>query len=114
MIKVVPKTALIFFKLSTLLFLHFSRAIIYLTYNYDISYKKLPTLLIIFYTGSLPTFIDAGTNFNSYEILEDNFLSQALSQGKNISFMGCSTWTELFPSHFHRKIPFSGITTGLF
>ncbi|XP_066924304.1 GPI ethanolamine phosphate transferase 3-like [Clytia hemisphaerica] len=60
-------------------------------------------------TGSLPTFVDAGTNFNSYEITEDNILSQTLKQNKNISFMGCSTWTELFPTHFHRKIPFSAL-----
>ena len=32
-----------------------------------------------------------------------------IRQGKNISFMGCSTWTELFPSQFHRKIPFSAL-----
>ena len=64
--------------------------------------------LILFSLGSLPTFIDAGTNFNSYHITEDNILDQALKQNKNISFMGCSTWTELFPNHFHRKLPFSG------
>jgi len=60
-------------------------------------------------TGSLPTFIDAGSNFNSYHITEDNILDHALRQHKNISFMGCSTWTELFQNHFHRKIPFSAL-----
>ncbi|XP_057302946.1 GPI ethanolamine phosphate transferase 3-like [Hydractinia symbiolongicarpus] len=60
-------------------------------------------------TGSLPTFIDAGTNFDSYQITEDNILDHALRKGMNISFMGCSTWTELFPNQFHRKIPFSAL-----
>ncbi|XP_065672440.1 GPI ethanolamine phosphate transferase 3 isoform X2 [Hydra vulgaris] len=60
-------------------------------------------------TGSLPTFVDAGSNFDSYEITEDNILDHALRYNKNISFMGCSTWTELFPKQFYRKTPYSAL-----
>jgi GPI ethanolamine phosphate transferase 3 subunit O len=43
-------------------------------------------------TGSLPTFVDAGTNFASTEICEDNIIDQFVSRGSNITFMGDDTW----------------------
>ena len=57
-------------------------------------------------TGSLPTFIDAGSNFGSDELLEDNLLSQMTSHQLNITFMGDDTWMGLFPNAFHRSYPF--------
>ncbi|KAG0348350.1 mannose-ethanolamine phosphotransferase gpi13 [Podila humilis] len=51
-------------------------------------------------TGTLPTFIDAGSNFASSTLKEDNWLSQfEMSRGKDrILFMGDDTWTGLFPN----------------
>ena len=48
--------------------------------------------------GSLPTFVDAGSNFASSEINEDNIIAQLQSRGKKIVFMGDDTWMGLFPS----------------
>ncbi|KAK9408719.1 GPI ethanolamine phosphate transferase 3 [Crotalus adamanteus] len=53
-------------------------------------------------TGSLPTFVDAGSNFASYAIREDNLLWQLASNGKKVVFMGDDTWDGLFPQAFHR------------
>lgn len=47
-------------------------------------------------TGSLPTFVDAGANFASTEITEDNFLDQIFALRKNITFMGDDTWEVKF------------------
>ena len=57
-------------------------------------------------TGSLPTFVDVGANFDGYQIVEDNFLSQLNSSGKSVVFMGDDTWTNLFPRQFLRQYPF--------
>lgn len=57
-------------------------------------------------TGSLPTFIDAGANFASSEITEDNFIDQLHRLGRNITFMGDDTWEGLFPKRFQRSFPF--------
>lgn len=57
-------------------------------------------------TGSLPTFIDAGANFASSEITEDNFIDQLHQLGRNITFMGDDTWEGLFPKRFRRSFPF--------
>jgi len=57
-------------------------------------------------TGSLPTFIDVGSNFASDELIEDNLLSQVTSSGLNITFMGDDTWLQLFPKSFKRYFPF--------
>jgi len=46
-------------------------------------------------TGSLPTFVDAGANFASTEITEDNFIDQYVRMGKNVTFMGDDTWQVL-------------------
>jgi hypothetical protein len=47
-------------------------------------------------TGSLPTFIDAGSNFASSEINEDHLLKHITKRFKNTYFMGDDTWTHLF------------------
>ncbi|CAM0139780.1 unnamed protein product [Umbelopsis sp. WA50703] len=47
-------------------------------------------------TGSLPTFIDAGSNFASSEISEDHLLKHISRRFPNIYFFGDDTWTLLF------------------
>uniref|UniRef100_A0A1Q3F5Z1 Putative glycosylphosphatidylinositol anchor synthesis protein n=1 Tax=Culex tarsalis TaxID=7177 RepID=A0A1Q3F5Z1_CULTA len=54
-------------------------------------------------TGSLPTFIDIGSNFASPEINEDNVVDQWKRHNLTTVFLGDSTWTELFPGRFGRK-----------
>ncbi|XP_037349010.1 GPI ethanolamine phosphate transferase 3 isoform X1 [Talpa occidentalis] len=51
-------------------------------------------------TGSLPTFVDAGSNFASYAIVEDNLIKQLTSAGRRVVFMGDDTWKDLFPRAF--------------
>ncbi|OLL25767.1 GPI ethanolamine phosphate transferase 3 [Neolecta irregularis DAH-3] len=51
-------------------------------------------------TGTLPTFIDAGSNFAGTAITEDNIIQQLLSAGRKIAFLGDDTWTSLYPLHF--------------
>lgn len=55
-------------------------------------------------TGSLPTFIDAGSNFAGTSIDEDNLLSQLNTAGKNIVHLGDDTWQALFPDHFEPNL----------
>lgn len=55
-------------------------------------------------TGSLPTFIDAGSNFNSDAIDEDNWLLQLHRQNKSIAFMGDDTWTALFSEYINPEL----------
>lgn len=54
-------------------------------------------------TGSLPTFIDIGSNFASTEINEDNILDQLVRQNKSILFLGDDTWSGLYPQRFLRE-----------
>lgn len=56
-------------------------------------------------TGTLPTFIDMGSNFATPEINEDNIIDQLKDNNRTIVFMGDSTWTELFPKRFTRQYP---------
>ena len=73
------------------------------------SNKRVTSFELIFTfmsTGSLPTFVDAGSNFASSNITEDNIISQLISLGKNITFMGDDTWGSLFPDSFHKSFPF--------
>ncbi|XP_060092254.1 GPI ethanolamine phosphate transferase 3 [Heteronotia binoei] len=51
-------------------------------------------------TGSLPTFVDAGSNFASYAVREDNLLRQLARNGRRLVFMGDDTWDGLFPGAF--------------
>lgn len=57
-------------------------------------------------TGSLPTFIDMGSNFATPEINEDNLLDQIVLNNLTAIFMGDSTWNSLFPNRFKRLYPF--------
>lgn len=54
-------------------------------------------------TGSLPTFVDMGSNFASPEINEDNIIDQMVRNHLPIVFMGDSTWTDLYPRRFKRS-----------
>ncbi|XP_064543887.1 GPI ethanolamine phosphate transferase 3 [Drosophila montana] len=53
-------------------------------------------------TGSLPTFIDIGSNFASPEINEDNVIDQIVKSELPLVFLGDSTWTDLYPRRFKR------------
>ncbi|XP_007945115.1 GPI ethanolamine phosphate transferase 3 [Orycteropus afer afer] len=57
-------------------------------------------------TGSLPTFIDAGSNFASHAIVEDNLLKQLARAGRRVVFMGDDTWKDLFPGAFSQAFFF--------
>lgn len=47
-------------------------------------------------TGTLPTFIDVGRNFDSYMIEDDNIINQLYSNGKSTIILGDDTWLSLF------------------
>ncbi|KAJ5669309.1 hypothetical protein N7462_010379 [Penicillium macrosclerotiorum] len=51
-------------------------------------------------TGTLPTFIDAGSNFAGTAIDEDNLVAQLHSAGKTLVQLGDDTWQSLFPGYF--------------
>jgi phosphatidylinositol glycan class O len=55
-------------------------------------------------TGTLPTFIDAGSNFGGTSIDEDNLITQAVSAGKRVVHIGDDTWHALFPGHFDANL----------
>ncbi|QQP58366.1 Uncharacterized protein FKW44_003655, partial [Caligus rogercresseyi] len=57
-------------------------------------------------TGSLPTFIDASSNFGSFEIDEDNFIHQLMRNNKSTVFAGDDTWLTLYPNGFKRSYPY--------
>lgn len=55
-------------------------------------------------TGTLPTFIDAGSNFAGTAIDEDNIVSQLRAAGKNLVHLGDDTWHSLFPDYFDPEL----------
>lgn len=55
-------------------------------------------------TGTLPTFIDAGSNFAGTAIDEDNLVEQATRAGKTVVHLGDDTWHALFPGHFDMNL----------
>ncbi|CCG81447.1 putative Phosphoethanolamine N-methyltransferase [Taphrina deformans PYCC 5710] len=57
-------------------------------------------------TGSLPTFIDASSNFAGDAITEDNLILQLRRAGKKIAFAGDDTWQALFPGAFESELNF--------
>ena len=79
-------------------------------------------------TGTLPTFIDAGSNFAGTAIDEDNIIAQLRHAGKRLVQLGDDTWHALFPGYFEEELthPFDsfnvwdlhtvdkGVTTHLF
>ncbi|KAJ5545466.1 hypothetical protein N7535_006147 [Penicillium sp. DV-2018c] len=55
-------------------------------------------------TGTLPTFLDAGSNFAGTAIDEDNLVAQLHSAGKNLVHLGDDTWQALFPGYFEPNL----------
>jgi GPI ethanolamine phosphate transferase 3 subunit O len=59
-------------------------------------------------TGTLPTFIDAGSNFNSYLIDDDSLIKQCHLNNKSTIVLGDDTWLSLFDEnllHEHHTYP---------
>ena len=64
-------------------------------------------------TGSMPTFVDVGSNVASAAITEDNWIDQfkrARPIQRNI-FLGDDTWHALFPEQFDHAQPFDSFDT---
>ncbi|KAF7981013.1 hypothetical protein HWV62_35853 [Athelia sp. TMB] len=57
-------------------------------------------------TGSLPTFIDMGSNFAGSSVVEDSIINQMESAGKKIAFMGDDTWLSVFPTSFSSNMTY--------
>lgn len=55
-------------------------------------------------TGTLPTFIDAGSNFAGTAIDEDNLVAQLHSARKTLVQLGDDTWQSLFPGYFDANL----------
>lgn len=55
-------------------------------------------------TGTLPTFVDAGSNFAGTAIDEDNLLLQMRAAGKKVAALGDDTWWALFPDVFEANV----------
>lgn len=55
-------------------------------------------------TGTLPTFVDLGSNFGGDAIDEDNLLMQLKNNGKKVAQIGDDTWWSLFPGYFEANI----------
>lgn len=55
-------------------------------------------------TGTLPTFIEAGSNFAGTAIEEDNVLLQLRKVGKTLVHLGDDTWNSLFPGYFQPNL----------
>ncbi|KAL9028353.1 MAG: hypothetical protein Q9196_003271 [Gyalolechia fulgens] len=55
-------------------------------------------------TGTLPAFVDAGSNFAGTAIEEDNLLTQLRDAGKTLVHLGDDTWHSLFPGYFHPNL----------
>ncbi|KAA3672522.1 phosphatidylinositol glycan, class O, partial [Paragonimus westermani] len=60
-------------------------------------------------TGSMPTFVDAGSNFRSYQLMEDNLIRQWRQANRRILFVGDDTWTGLFPMGFDEADPYHSL-----
>ncbi|KAF2205418.1 hypothetical protein GQ43DRAFT_407499 [Delitschia confertaspora ATCC 74209] len=55
-------------------------------------------------TGTLPTFVDAGSNFAGTAIEEDNLVAQLRKASKRIVHLGDDTWHALFPGYFEPNL----------
>ena len=58
-------------------------------------------------TGTLPTFIDIGSNFAGTAIEEDNLVGQLRNAGKTLVHLGDDTWHSLFPGYFDDNLTHS-------
>ncbi|KIJ32341.1 hypothetical protein M422DRAFT_234163 [Sphaerobolus stellatus SS14] len=60
-------------------------------------------------TGSLPTFVDMGSNFAASQISEDSLVLQVEKAGKKarkVAFMGDDTWTAVYPTSLSGNLSF--------
>jgi phosphatidylinositol glycan class O len=55
-------------------------------------------------TGTLPTFVDAGSNFAGTAIEEDNLVAQLRNASKRLVHLGDDTWHALFPGYFESNL----------
>lgn len=55
-------------------------------------------------TGTLPTFVDAGSNFAGTAIDEDNLVAQLHTAGKTLVQLGDDTWQALYPGYFDANL----------
>jgi len=55
-------------------------------------------------TGTLPTFVDVGSNFAGTAIDEDNLIAQLRNASKRIVHLGDDTWHALFPGYFEPNL----------
>jgi phosphatidylinositol glycan class O len=55
-------------------------------------------------TGTLPTFIDAGSNFAGTAIDEDNLIAQLRNASRRVVHLGDDTWHALFPGSFEPNL----------
>jgi GPI ethanolamine phosphate transferase 3 subunit O len=55
-------------------------------------------------TGTLPVFIDGGSNFAGTAIEEDSLISQLVTAGKSVVHLGDDTWHALFPGSFNKNL----------
>lgn len=62
-------------------------------------------------TGSLPTFIDAGSNFANHNISEDNIIDQLRKENKKLVFLGDDIWDNIYPDRFMRHYSYPGLNT---
>ncbi|KAJ2948562.1 hypothetical protein O0L34_g7815 [Tuta absoluta] len=54
-------------------------------------------------TGSLPTFVDASSNFAAMELQEDNIIDQVTKDGGHVVLLGDDTWLRLMPGRWKRS-----------
>ncbi|XP_013163137.1 PREDICTED: GPI ethanolamine phosphate transferase 3-like isoform X2 [Papilio xuthus] len=54
-------------------------------------------------TGSLPTFVDASSNFAAMELQEDNLIDQVVMSGGKAVLLGDDTWSRLMPKRWLRS-----------
>jgi len=60
-------------------------------------------------TGSLPTFVDAGSNFDGDVIQEDNLIKQLYHHNKSITFVGDDTWDSVFGPFLNVSRPYDSL-----
>lgn len=60
-------------------------------------------------TGSLPTFVDAGSNFDGDVIEEDNLIKQLYHNNRSITFVGDDTWKALFGPFLNTSYPYDSL-----
>lgn len=60
-------------------------------------------------TGSLPTFIDAGSNFAGTAILEDNWVDLLRKNNQTLAFVGDDTWSAIYPDQFEFCQPYPSL-----